>query len=53
MKVLNSFNRARFTKSIKEDEMSGSWSTHGRDDKCIQYFGWKTWGEETTWKTMA
>jgi hypothetical protein len=21
------------------------------DKKCIQYFGWKTWKEQTTWKT--
>jgi hypothetical protein len=21
------------------------------DEKCIQYFGWKTWREETTRKT--
>jgi len=26
----------------KEDEMGRSCSTHGRDEKCIQYFGWKT-----------
>jgi hypothetical protein len=22
-----------------------------RDEKCIHYFGWKTWRELTTWKT--
>jgi hypothetical protein len=27
---------------IKEDEMGGAFSTRGRDEKCIQYFGWKT-----------
>jgi len=36
---------------IKEDEMGGSCITHGRDEKFIHYFGWKTWWEETTWKT--
>jgi hypothetical protein len=30
-----------------------SWlrSTHGRDEKCIQNFGWETCREETTCKT--
>jgi len=27
---------------IKEDEMSRACSMHGRDEKCIQYFDWKT-----------
>jgi hypothetical protein len=26
---------------IKEDEIGGTCSTHGRDKKCAQYFGWK------------
>jgi hypothetical protein len=26
-------------------------SMHGRDDKFIKDFGWKSWEEETTWKT--
>jgi len=25
-------------------------SVHGRNEKCKQNFGRKTWGEETTWK---
>jgi hypothetical protein len=36
---------------IKEDEMGGSCSTHGGDEKCIQNFGWKPQGEETIQKT--
>jgi len=28
-------------------------STHRRDDKCIQYFDWKTWRAETTLKAQA
>jgi hypothetical protein len=28
---------------IMEDEMGGSCSTDGRDEKCSQYFDWKTW----------
>jgi hypothetical protein len=28
--------------SNQGDEMIGTCSTHGRDEKCIQYFGWKT-----------
>jgi hypothetical protein len=40
----------RFTKDylgdkIKKDEMGGTRSTRGRDEKCIQYFGWKTEGK--------
>jgi hypothetical protein len=27
--------------TIKEDEMDGAYGTHGADEKCIQYFGWK------------
>jgi hypothetical protein len=27
---------------IKEDETGGECSTVGRDEKSIQYFGWKT-----------
>jgi hypothetical protein len=27
---------------IKEDEVGGTCSTHGTDEKCIQYFSWKT-----------
>jgi hypothetical protein len=26
--------------------MSGACSTHGRDEKCIHYFGWKTGRED-------
>jgi len=29
------------------------WPGHGRDDKCIQYFSWKTWREKTTQKTWV
>jgi hypothetical protein len=36
------------SRSIRGD---GVCSTHGRDKKFLQYFGWKTWREETTWKT--
>jgi len=31
--------------------MCGACSTHGNGEKCIQNFGWKTWREETAWKT--
>jgi hypothetical protein len=27
---------------VKEDEMGGACSTHGRDEKYIQNFGWGT-----------
>jgi len=36
---------------FKGDEMGGTCNTHGRGEKCIQYVSWKTWREETTWKT--
>jgi hypothetical protein len=36
---------------IEKDEMSGTCNTHGRSEKCLQYFGWKTCMEETTQKT--
>jgi len=26
-------------------------STHGREYKCTQYFRWKIWRKEATWKT--
>jgi len=31
--------------------MGGAGSVLGRDEKCIQNFGQKTWKEEYTWKT--
>jgi hypothetical protein len=34
---------------IKEDGIDGTYNMHGRDDKCIQNYGW----EETTWKTQV
>jgi hypothetical protein len=27
---------------IKKNEIGGAYSTHGRDEKCIQKFGWKS-----------
>jgi len=37
-------------KAIKEDRMGGACNTHGRDEKCIQNFVWKTQREEATRK---
>jgi hypothetical protein len=37
---------------VKEGEMGGAYSTHGRYEKFLQYFGWKTWSEETIRRTM-
>jgi hypothetical protein len=31
-----------FNDHIKEDEMGRVCSMHGIDEKCIQYFDWKT-----------
>jgi len=33
---------------IKEVKMGGECSTHGRYEKLIQYFVWKSWGEDIT-----
>jgi hypothetical protein len=37
----------------KQDEIGETCSTHGRHDKCVRRFGWKTCREETTQKTYA
>jgi len=36
--------------SCKVDEMGVACSMQGRDENCIQNFGWKTRREETSWK---
>jgi hypothetical protein len=36
---------------VREDEVGDACIIYGRNEKCIQYFGWKTRREETTWKT--
>jgi hypothetical protein len=35
-------NIVRMVNQIKEHEMGGACRTDGRDEKYIQYFGWKT-----------
>jgi len=35
---------------VKQDEIGGTCSKHGRNEKCIQNFGQRTWREDTTWK---
>jgi hypothetical protein len=30
--------------------MDGAFSRDGRDEKCVQNFGWNTWRQETTRK---
>jgi hypothetical protein len=35
---------------IKEREVSGIWSTHEGDEKCLQNFGRQTGGKEVSWK---
>jgi len=41
------YTLVRFTKyssdQMKEAETGGAYSMHGRYEKCVQYFGWKTW----------
>jgi len=51
--IMRSFIFVRFTKynyggHIKEDGMSGTSSTDGKDEKRIQYFGQKASRKETT-----
>jgi hypothetical protein len=36
---------------LKEVELGGACSTHGKYEKCISLFSWKTLREETTRKT--
>jgi len=38
---------------MKQDEMGGACSAHGRYEKCVQYLGWKTWRKEITWKILG
>jgi len=35
---------------VKEDVIGRSCSIHGRDEKCVQNFGQKTWREESAQK---
>jgi hypothetical protein len=46
-------HRDKFFKPLIKDEMDGICSTHGRDNICIRYFGWKTWSQETSRKMEA
>jgi hypothetical protein len=38
---------------IKKNEICGTCSTYGGEERCIQDFGGEIWGKETTWKTQA
>jgi hypothetical protein len=38
------------TKKIKKDEMDGTYSSCGGDEKCLHSFGLKPGMEEATWK---
>jgi hypothetical protein len=33
--------------TVRRMRMGRACSMHGRDEKCIQDFGWKAWKEET------
>jgi len=33
--------------------MGGACGTHGRDEKCIQYSGWKIWGRRYHLKDLG
>jgi hypothetical protein len=47
----NLYTLPNIIRVIKLRHMTGICNKHGRDEKCIQCFGWKTWREESTWKT--
>jgi hypothetical protein len=36
---------------VKEDEVGGTWSTHGAGEICLQNFGWEARRQKTTGKT--
>jgi len=36
---------------IKINVMGGSCDMYGRQERCVEGFGGKTWVKETTWKT--
>jgi hypothetical protein len=38
---------------IKENEMDGTCSMHGKDDKFVHNFGWKSYTGVTPLKTVA
>jgi hypothetical protein len=38
---------------MKENEIGGTCSTNGVDEKCVQYFRWETRREEVTRKTSV
>jgi len=40
--IMRTFTKCHKGDQGKEDEMDGACSTHGRDEKCIRYFDWKT-----------
>jgi hypothetical protein len=42
-----SFHQTSLINQMKENEMSGACSTHGRVEKCIKNFSRKAWREET------
>jgi len=37
---------------VRRDGMGGTCSPHGRDGKCVENFGVKTWKEKTIWSTQ-
>ena len=38
---------------MKKNELGGAYNTYGEEERCVQGFGWETWGKEATWKTQA
>ena len=38
---------------IEKNEMGGTCSTYGGEERSLQGFGGAAWGKEATWKTQA
>ena len=38
---------------INKAEMGGACGTYGLVEKCVQGFGWETWGKEITWENLV
>jgi len=52
---LHNLYTSRYIRLVKSRRMrwAGECSTDGIEEKCVEYFGWKTRREETAWKTKT
>jgi len=40
--IMRSFIKYYYSDQIMDDKMDRAYNAHGRKEKCIQHFGWKT-----------